>query len=652
MHFSAKDGTERVRGSLWVVPLHNSRFEEAVVTRNPLVPLSLLILTACGTELDGSAAAQAAPPPAQEIEARRVWSGGDFNFYVEGPSPDGRLHTDVDWTNGDLAVRDLETGQRRRVTDKGTWSESDDYAEYAVFSPDGSRIAYSWFKGERGRPEGTIPGYELRSIGVDGSDMRVHFPARADVRYVTTYDWSRDGRTVLVTVARRDRTRQIGLVSMDDGSYRILKSTDWRNPLKAGFSPDGRWIAFDFPPDEDDQRRDIFALATDGSREIPLVEGGGHNRFMGWLPDGSGILFHRQTDELRALYRLEVRDGRPVGGPVLVKPDVWSVRAFGFSRDAFFYGVNVEWPQIHIATIDLEAGRALSSPEPIVNPADDRTEFAAWSPDAQSLAYLVPNFGTEGSTLFVKSLTGEVVRQMPVELQPAQNLQWVPGGLFSAGTDIDGRMGVYRIDLDAERVEPVMQPERELENGLTWSYAVAPDGQTVYWRSEGGLYAYDVAGRRVRTLARDLPGRRLSVSPDGSLLAMPGSGPDGRVGIWVMPATGGTPRLAHELVENFRGFGNRYSAPFTPDGRSVLTFGAIVEDQAGEAQAPSTERTLYRIPLDGSAMTPILKVDLGRDFALSPDGKRIAFSSGRALGEIWRLRGIPGFGPNADAGQR
>lgn len=619
------------------------------MTRNPVVPLSLLILIGCGTDLDGSAAAQTAPPRAREIEARRVWSGGNFNFYVEGPSPDGRLITDVDWITGDLAVLDLEVGRRRHVTDKGTWNDSDDYAEWAVFSPDGSRIAYTWFKGARGKPEGTVPGYELRSIGLDGSDMRVHFPARTDVKYVTTHDWSRDGRQVLLEVGRLDRTAQIGVVTLEDDSYRILKSTDWRGALKAGFSPDGRWIAFDFQPDETDQRRDIFALASDGSRETPLVEGGGHNRFMGWLPDGSGILFHRESNGTRALYRLEVRDGRPVGGPILVKPDVWNVHPFGFSKDAFFYGVHVEQTQVHVASIDLEAGRALSSPEPIVNPADDRTEFAAWSPDGQSLAYLTPNESVEGSTLFVRSLTGEVVRQMPIPLEPALHLLWVRGGMFVAGTDMDGRMGVYRIDIEAERVEPVLQPGPELEDGMFWSYEMAPDGKTVFWRTADAINAYDVATRSTRVVTRDLPGSRLSVSPDGSLLVTVAMGPDGRRGFWGLPTSGGTPRLIQETELRT---GNRGAIPFTPDGRAILLVDRNPGNQTGDDGDHTAGSTLLRIALDGSGITPIMKLQDGRDLALSPDGKRVAFHSGRALGEMWRLRGIPGFGPDADAGRR
>ena len=52
------------------------------------------------------------------IVVRQVWSGSDVD--VEGaPSPDGRYLSYVDWDTGDLAVYELTTGKKRRLTNKG-----------------------------------------------------------------------------------------------------------------------------------------------------------------------------------------------------------------------------------------------------------------------------------------------------------------------------------------------------------------------------------------------------------------------------------------------------------------------------------------------------------------------------------------------------
>ena len=42
------------------------------------------------------------------------------------------------------------------------------------------------------------------------------------------HDWSPDGSFVAVSLERADSTMQIGVVSVVDGSLRVLKSTGWR----------------------------------------------------------------------------------------------------------------------------------------------------------------------------------------------------------------------------------------------------------------------------------------------------------------------------------------------------------------------------------------------------------------------------------------
>ena len=79
-------------------------------------------------------------------------------------SPDGRQLTFVDWSTGDLAIRDLDTGEDRRLTNKGSWLESSEFAEYSIISPDGASVAYAWR-----RDDGT---YELRLVGIDVSGDR------------------------------------------------------------------------------------------------------------------------------------------------------------------------------------------------------------------------------------------------------------------------------------------------------------------------------------------------------------------------------------------------------------------------------------------------------------------------------------------------
>ncbi len=98
----------------------------------PYLALALLGLTGCNPDSVQDASAQTLPStlssesdlqpangPQQAYELRRVWSGSDFNFYFNEPSPDGRYISEINYATGNLAVRDLMTGELVLVTHHG-----------------------------------------------------------------------------------------------------------------------------------------------------------------------------------------------------------------------------------------------------------------------------------------------------------------------------------------------------------------------------------------------------------------------------------------------------------------------------------------------------------------------------------------------------
>ena len=94
------------------------------------------------------------------ITLRQVWAdpGSDSLGSV---SSDGRYLSFTDWDTGDLAVRDLTTGENRRLTNKGTWSDNRSYAEFSVIAPNGEQVVYAWFNDDDRL-------YELRIIETRG----------------------------------------------------------------------------------------------------------------------------------------------------------------------------------------------------------------------------------------------------------------------------------------------------------------------------------------------------------------------------------------------------------------------------------------------------------------------------------------------------
>jgi hypothetical protein len=157
-------------------------------------------------------------------------------------SPDGRYLSYTDWDSGDLALHEIATGTDRRLTDtkQKKRNVNDVFAAGSAISRDGKQIAYNWFdygNHDRASAPGVWRGWvELRLASLTGDPNPRRLYHNPDVNWFFVHDWSPDGKWVAVEVARQDRTRQIGLVSVQDGSLRLLKSIDWRGAGRIFFS--------------------------------------------------------------------------------------------------------------------------------------------------------------------------------------------------------------------------------------------------------------------------------------------------------------------------------------------------------------------------------------------------------------------------------
>lgn len=75
---------------------------------------------------------------AQSSAGKPLWAESSTD--VSGAvSRDGRLMTYIDWSSGELGLRDLTSGTNRLLTKAADWSKST-YAGRSVFSRDGARV--------------------------------------------------------------------------------------------------------------------------------------------------------------------------------------------------------------------------------------------------------------------------------------------------------------------------------------------------------------------------------------------------------------------------------------------------------------------------------------------------------------------------------
>ena len=245
---------------------------------------------------------------------RQIWPDAPGNS--GNPSADGRLLTFVDWETGDVAVRDLITGDNRRLTQKRAWTISPEYAEWPKISPDGKQVAYSWATSEYG--------HQLRVVATDSTARTaprvvLQIP---DLNYIIPWAWSPDGKSVLALLSRGDDTNQLVWVSITDGTIRSLKSLEWHWPINVSLSPDGRFLVYDLAVSDELPERDIFVMTADGAREFKLVQHEADDYAPVWTPDGRAVLFASNRAGTVGIWSVPVGDGQPRGPAELVKGDL------------------------------------------------------------------------------------------------------------------------------------------------------------------------------------------------------------------------------------------------------------------------------------------------------------------------------------------
>ena len=212
-------------------------------------------VAAVGLSTAGTGSANGETQESLEVVARRVWGQGGISLSGD-VSQDGSELVFVDWETGDLSALDLRTRETRRITNKGSWEESGDYAWNAKLSRDGKRVAYTWAV-----QEGNTERYELRMIGMDGRGAYTVYRDES-VGWIQPLAWFPGGDHLLAFISRQGGVGQLLQISVPGGDSRILRETDPGFPGMMALSPDGKALIFARAQGEESTNRDIFLTAA------------------------------------------------------------------------------------------------------------------------------------------------------------------------------------------------------------------------------------------------------------------------------------------------------------------------------------------------------------------------------------------------------
>ncbi len=579
-------------------------------------------------------------------QARLVWtdasSGGSATV-----SPDGRYISFTDWDSGNLAVRDLASGSIRHLTNTGGWTTTDPgYVDgYSVISPDGSQVAFNWWDNKTQHEDLRVVPFQRAGV----SSPRIVRQNKEDL-VIAPFGWSPDGKLLYVERRLAESTVQLAVVSIQDGSLRVLRTLGWL-PAQARLSPDGRFIAYDRPTGDAAPSSDIVLLASDGSQENVVVNHPAKDFAPMWSPDGRHVLFLSDRTGRTSLWSVAVQNGKAQAEPEILKADVGQMLPVDIARDGTLY-YRVEGNRRNIYIAELDGAMKNTKTAPAAERFLNGNFHPSWSPDGESLAYYSAREGAyrrplgplaleQNTVLVIRSAQTGEERDIRLPLQvPAYPVvaepKWFPDGrsvLVVGWVSARPGFGYFRVDLVSGKTELLHRPQGPQATGLSPARLdLTPDGKSIFYL-DGGLRRFDIDTRQdIEVRKMPMPESQIAISPDGKLIALAYHASDEPVAIYIAAMAGGEPRLVYNLGQVNKNFFDN-TLTWTRDQRYLLL------GHPDDAVKPSRS-VLVRIPVGGGEPQKMgISVKGGfRTPRMHPDGRRIAFETiERGPGEVWAL---------------
>jgi serine/threonine protein kinase len=557
----------------------------------------------------------------QNATTYRKLGPDEDNVSLWRPSPDGRYFAVTDWRTGNLGLRDIDTGDIRLLTSRAK-TPAEGQALSAAFSPDGSRIAYSWL--QNGLTELRI--VETRT----GEDtLLLRDPA---LTFCAVEDWSPDASRVLSHFEWQDSSDQIAVISVADRSVSF--------PLPKGtygnmrFTPDSAHIVFNAPQRPQDFESDIFEVSIYGGPVETLVKNSANDNLIGFSRDGRRLIFSSDRKGTYGVWTVAFSGDATEGEPTVLAHDLGRAEPIGLTQDGtLYYTIATNSEDVYTAEIDIATGRLVSGPDNVVKRFRGSFRFPSWSADGRRMSFMYLLDGRP--RLGIYSRETQEIHPLDLKLASFRRPQWDPSGdrIFVVGSDKSGLSGIFRVD--ANTGDAQLAIDARTLNGFEGAWA--HDGHTLFDRfgdPKLGIFRLDIQTGRRQVLYVPPPGldlglENLALSPDESTLAFQVRQPaTGASSLMVIPASGGParPLLTIARPEEFL-FG---SFAWTADSKQILS--VRTRDKNSE---------LWLVPVDGGGARkiefPSMRIVMLR---MNPDGKTIAFTSGEPSGEVWMAENL------------
>lgn len=456
------------------------------------------------------------------VSTRQLKMNGEQTCTPWNVSQDGRLLGATEYATGNMAVIDSATGGCQPLTNWGQWNQKNGFVDQGAISRDGKWLA-SWHYG-------STDGGEIRVVGTDGKGERTVYTRRKVMRseWGIPNDWSPDGKSLLVqfehSTEPRQGTAEFAVVSLADGSVQVLKSYEYtsRHRPKFLYSPDGKYVAWDYPASAQDRDPDLIVMPAAGGKEIRIAASPGHDQLFGWTAAGNLLFLSNRTGR-HGLYLVRLSNGAQAGEPEEIRSNLPDLQPVGLTPDGtLFYSEPVRVGNVMSAAFDIASGKAESAPSPVVARYPNSTEAAAWTADGRHVAVQRLTTDTDRTTFHITDTTTGSNREISAAFRRHMRarITWTPDNKFLITSgDVPGSTGVYRVDATTGEFRMIGKGGVYLD----WSR----DGRFLFkvgGAERGHILMEDTRTGQVKTIYQGTRQvRRFALSPDGKSLAFVGS---------------------------------------------------------------------------------------------------------------------------------
>jgi Tol biopolymer transport system component len=527
---------------------------------------------------------------------------------------------------------DFSSGTQTMLVDRP--AKESGFIEYAVMSPDGRSVAYSWDTGTARelrvahvRDKNSPPRVLLRDETPNSGDD----PGRG----LMPTDWFPDGSAILVFRAREDGTSDIARVSTRDGTVTTLKR-GLDSILSMNLSHDGRYVAYDRSIPGDNDARDLFLVSVDTGQEVSLVRDPAHDAVPLWTPDDRGVLFTSDRSGSYGLWLAPVSRGLPTGPPTIVRKDMGRIFPNSLADDGtLLYSLASGESDAYTAALGKDGTVIPDSVRRAASSFQGSNLDPEWSHDGRRLAFVSRRrtLGPRTTALVIHSQDGGDEQVLWPDLDSFTQPQWSPDGLWFVvrGRNNQGKRGPWLVNARTGAVDtrvggPSGGPRFE---DMDW----APDSRTLFIATGQTIGQFDVKSGRLEEIYRDSRKRRalgVRLSPDHTQLAITPGDETTRT-LEILSLSNGMSRGVLTLSEPERFMLQEWTA----DGKGVL----IVRGRNEGSNASTGSWSLWSVPAAGGVPRPLgLAGPSLRGVKASPDGIHIAFRMGEPTPDDWLMR--------------